>query len=352
MNYYNEFNPKCAAALRQLMADGLIPKGYIDDRSITEVTAADLRGFTQCHFFAGIGGWSLALELAGWPSTRPVWTGSAPCQPYSAAGKSARQSDERHLWPYQDRLIGECRPSTFFGEQVASAIAAGWIDDVFDGLETKGYACAAAVLPACGVGAPHIRERLWFVADRSESGDNVANAERGLCEGRPELTLGRSERGIAFDRPGEACTVADPKHNGQHAAEVARGDAKDDERGRCARRPDGSEQSERGRFAGNVPASALGNADGSRSSPWISTSPCGGEGLSKILDYTSDRIARPWQSGQWIDCADGKKRLIEPCIRLLADGFSERVALIGSGGNAIVPQLAAEFIGAFMDTQG
>ena len=86
--YYNEFDPFAAAWLRGLIKTGQIAAGDVDERSITEVTADDVRGYTQCHFFAGIGGWSYALRLAGWPDTRPVWTGSCPCQPFSHAGKS------------------------------------------------------------------------------------------------------------------------------------------------------------------------------------------------------------------------------------------------------------------------
>ena len=79
MNYYNEYDPKAAAWLRELIAAKLIPAGVVDERSITEISPHDLSDYTQCHFFAGIGGWSLALELAGWPASRPVWTGSCPC---------------------------------------------------------------------------------------------------------------------------------------------------------------------------------------------------------------------------------------------------------------------------------
>jgi DNA (cytosine-5)-methyltransferase 1 len=172
VNYYNEFNPKAAAALRQLIADGLIPEGVVDERSITDVTGEELRGFTQCHFFAGIGGWSLALQLAGWPSTRPVWTGSCPCQPFSVAGKQNGKDDERHLWPVWFRLIQQCNPSVVFGEQVAAAVAKGWLDEVATDMESCGYSVGSAVLPACSVGAPHRRDRLWFVAS-----DN--NGERG-----------------------------------------------------------------------------------------------------------------------------------------------------------------------------
>lgn len=168
--YYNEFKPEAAHMLRQLIRDGLIAAGDVDERSITEVSPDDLRGYTQAHFFAGIGGWSVALRLAGWDDDRPVWTGSCPCQPFSSAGKQKGKADERHLWPVWARLIGECRPATIFGEQVANAIAHGWWDDVADDLEAEGYAVGAAVLPACSVGKPHKRDRLWFVGDTQHNG--------------------------------------------------------------------------------------------------------------------------------------------------------------------------------------
>jgi len=123
MNYYNEFDPKAAAWLRELIEWKLIPKGIVDERSICDIKPSNLSDFTQCHFFAGIGGWSLALQLAGWPSTRPVWTGSCPCQPFSSAGQQKGTSDERHLWPVFFNLIRQCRPDHVFGEQVESAIA-------------------------------------------------------------------------------------------------------------------------------------------------------------------------------------------------------------------------------------
>lgn len=168
--YYNEHDPFAAAWLRELIKAGLIADGEVDERDIQEVQAADVRGFVQCHFFAGIGGWSYALRLAGWSDDRPVWTGSCPCQPFSATGRRQGESDARHLWPVWRPLIAELQPANVFGEQVAGAAGLQWLDAVSADLEDDGYAVAAADLCAPSVGAPHIRPRLWFVAHRDGSG--------------------------------------------------------------------------------------------------------------------------------------------------------------------------------------
>lgn len=158
--YYNEIDHGKAEWLRQLINDGLIAPGDVDERDIREVTADDLHGYIQCHFFAGIGGWSFALRMAGWEDDRPVWTGSCPCQPFSTSGEGRAQSDERHLWPDWYRLIKQSRPATIFGEQVENAITKGWLDDAFLNLEEEEYACASAVLPAYSIEKIHERERV------------------------------------------------------------------------------------------------------------------------------------------------------------------------------------------------
>ena len=87
--YYNEIKPEAAAWLRELIKGGHIASGVVDERPIQDVAPEDLKGFTRCHFFAGIGVWDYALAAARWPKDRPVWTGSCPCQPFSAAGTLA-----------------------------------------------------------------------------------------------------------------------------------------------------------------------------------------------------------------------------------------------------------------------
>ncbi|KAF2282467.1 hypothetical protein GH714_044073 [Hevea brasiliensis] len=201
MNYYNEWDKGAAAWLRELIKAGLIPNGYVDERSITEITPSDLEGFTQCHFFAGIGGWSYALQLAGVSHKARLWTGSPPCQPFSAAGKQLGQFDPRHLAPVFLSLVSECRPPLLFGEQVAPAIAKSWMCDLQAHLEGEDYAVGFAVLPACSVGAPHKRDRLFFGAQRL--GDtNVFEhyAQHYGAVGGPEPTMQSKTR----QRDGEA----------------------------------------------------------------------------------------------------------------------------------------------------
>lgn len=177
--YYNEIDPFAAQWLRNLIASGHIAPGEVDERSIEDVTPDDLRGFTQCHFFAGIGVWSHSLRLARWPDDKPVWTGSCPCQPFSAAGKGYGFADERHLWPDFFHLISECRPQHVFGEQVAAGNANAWFDLVQADLEGMEYAFGLVPFAAAGVGAPHIRERAYWVAHADNEQHSIAIS--GCC---------------------------------------------------------------------------------------------------------------------------------------------------------------------------
>lgn len=198
--YYNEIDPFAAQWLRNLISAGHIAPGEVDERSIEDVTPDDLRGFTQCHFFAGIGVWSHSLRLAGWPDDRPVWTGSCPCQPFSPAGKGDGFADERHLWPQFFHLISERRPQHVFGEQVAAGNANVWFDLVQADLEGMGYAFGLVPFTSAGIGAPHIRERAYWVANA----DSVISDWRGnlRAPGRDEYSNGGDDVRLA-DAGGE-----------------------------------------------------------------------------------------------------------------------------------------------------
>ena len=213
--YYNEIDPKKAAWLRGLMDEGLIAPGLVDETSIEDVDAKELWKYEQCHFFAGIGVWSYALRNAGWSDSTPVWTGSCPCQSFSASGKREGFDDKRHLWPAWFRLIGECRPDIIFGEQVASKDGLAWFDVVSADLEGKDYTVGAADLCAASLGAPHIRQRLYFVADSEHAERRPLNArghddfgkEAGRVEGSG-LPGECGKAGILADMQSERCGEA------------------------------------------------------------------------------------------------------------------------------------------------
>ena len=344
MNYYNENDPKAAAWLRCLIADGLIPAGVVDDRSITEISPNDLSDFTQCHFFAGIGGWSLALQLAGWPEDRPVWTGSCPCQPFSHAGKQLGRKDSRHLWPAFRRLINRCGPPVVFGEQVASADGRKWLDGVFSNLETMGYAAAGADLCAAGVGAPHIRQRLYWLAhatgkrrdwsklDRNETGRRLATnccTARGLAnsDGRaagPEWKqCGGEQRFIQEDGgPGRMA----------YTAGMSGPQQLDEPRSRTRRGPSPADAAE---CAGPC---GMGNANGAGQREQR------GPGTVPQELSAAELRGHSWDTFDILPCTDGKARRIESGTFPLADGVPGRVGLLRGYGNAIVPQTAAKFI--------
>ena len=297
--YYNEFDPNAAAWLRELIKSKQIMDGEVDERSIHNVTQQDLKGFTRVGFFAGIGGWDLALQLAGWPEDRPVWHGSCPCQPFSVAGNGLGDTDERHLWPVFFNLIRECRPVTVFGEQVANAVGKGWLDGVSSDLERAGYACGATVLGAHSVGAPHIRQRLFWVADS-------AGGQREQCL-RPQ--------GYDLQRPAYDGPAGGLAHSGDAGPQ-----------GRLPQRADAGRQDQHGRAG------------------------CGGPAGWSHFDV------RP--------CADGKSRRIESGLSPVVNGVPRgvvpssdllltaeaRVMRLRGFGNAIVPQVAAEFILAHNET--
>jgi len=328
--YYNEIDPFCCQWLRNLIAAGLIAPGDVDERDIRDIHPTDLNGYRQHHFFAGIGVWSHALRLAGWPDDREVWTGSCPCQPFSAAGGGTGFADERHLWPHWFHLIEQCRPRVVFGEQVASKDGLAWLDLVQADLEGAGYACGAVDLCAAGVGAPHIRQRLWFVAD--------ADSERREHEQdqRPARVLGTAY--------GE---TEQQRQSGDHGASTYR---LADADGRDAR----AEGLQRGRQYGQQPqdgrAVLLGHPGGA--GPQERPQPEIEPGALRIQGATlgeAEPLRGFWRGADWIFCRDGKYRPVAPGSFPLAHGTPARVGRLRAYGNAISPQVAAEVIAAFME---
>lgn len=510
--FYNEIDPYCCAWISNLMDAGRIRPGMISDKSIADLTPDEVAPYDLAHFFAGIAGWDAALTLAGWRyDSRVTWTGSCPCQPFSAAGAGKAADDKRHLWPAWFRLIDACRPPVIFGEQVAAAAVVGlagaeaalcdgepeeqqslrtdqaceaeggkeeiafrsgrlfdgdteenrqrfvrgdgiaaqlggwpnlgqsvtrphrtqewvslrehsdrlsrhqqrdgglgrtesspigvgdfigeetevgrvlaaiaekfgptiewpWLDLVQSDLEGAGYTIGAAVLPACSVGAPHIRQRLWFVADSTEPGWDARRRAGKAREGRdaPRVEPGRlRDAGELADavpagRP-EGRSIAG---NGQVTGGRASGFLADangrDAAGELAD-ADGRDASAEGlqrgwqqrQFEEDGGAGELADADAAR--PQGRSAGRGSDAQRTPVERGG--AANPWSDLVWLPCSDGKARPTQPGVFPLADRSAfmlgsggalegkSRVRMLRAYGNCIVPPLAAEFIKACM----
>jgi DNA (cytosine-5)-methyltransferase 1 len=337
MNYYNEWDPQAAAWLRELIENKLIPEGVVDERSITEVQAKDLKGFTQCHFFAGVGGWPLALQIAGIPATQRLWTGSPPCQPFSVAGAGKGKDDPRHLAPTFLNLIADCRPALMFGEQVAAAVTKDfWIDSLLFELEEEGYSSGFSVLPACGVGAPHKRDRLFFGACRMANGDDDRQ-QSGSWRRRGSEPSGKGNdirRGSALNKLAD--TYSEQRNRGRDERSRRRIESANGSGDRSVAHTD-SERFQRERRDSD--------SQGREGPDFRQTGLLDGAGAE---NNTANPGHGFWSDADWLGCRDGKFRPVESGTFPLANGIPARVGRLRGYGNAIVPQVAAEFIKAFM----
>jgi DNA (cytosine-5)-methyltransferase 1 len=298
--FYNEIDDYCCAWLSNLMDAGHITPGVISNKSIEDLTPYELIGYDRVHLFAGIGVWDYALRLAGWPSDRPVWTLSCPCQPFSSAGKGVGFDDKRHLWPHAQWLIEECKPVELIGEQVASGAASAWIDLVHADLEAMGYAFGCVPFPSAGVGAPHIRDRAYWVAD-----SELSAKERFGPHGRESV-------------PGGAEYV-----------------------------PTGS-----------------GGTDGLADTPSAGSFPCAYAGIHSGEESAGSRhgelersgaVDQPgptngfWRDADWLGCRDGKWRPVESGTFPLAHGVANRMGKLRAYGNAINAKQAQAFIECYLN---
>jgi DNA (cytosine-5)-methyltransferase 1 len=378
---------------------------------------------TTLDLFAGIGGFALGLEATGffrttcfvenepycqavlrhhWPrvpvlgdiknvqrSDLPdlspdVIVGGFPCQPFSHAGKQRAQDDPRHLWPEMFRLIRECRPTWVIGENVAGIIKLG-LDEVLSDLESEGYATRTFNIPACAVGAPHIRQRLWIIAHSDSHGEPDGAFDGDTRQG--QLGFGRSEtssHGSDADESGSHRAAEhehDPKHGqtqlrdkqvgelGQMGKVVADADSDDRRRERCTKSQEGttrvehggsgSRQLERGIDAdvadassGRQRRSGKGQMEQSRRAETKRTSEtlantdetgCEQQRRSKSAQEEQPSIEH---GGSLSDAASGGRPevwwKVEPPVGRVVDGLPNRVPQLRALGNSIIPQIAQE----------
>lgn len=340
--FYNEIDPVAVAVLRHLIAEGVIAPGVVDGRSIKELTPDDLRGYDQIHLFAGAGLWSAAARLAGWPDDRPLWTASCPCQPFSQAGQGRGVDDPRHLWPDVARLIDGCRargfgPPVIVGEQVAGKAGYDWFNGVRTDLAKQAYRSRVVDIPSCAVDAPHIRQRLYWVA--------LEDTERARQQGQL-----REPRG--FQSTGSGRQADQPQRRNEPDGTQAPGSAMGDAINPRLEGLTGDGDGEAGRSQQDRPAS---EADGGNLGDAAGSGRQQGQGASEAPRYgdkpaaTYGRNGTYWSDHEWLVCHDGKARRTKPGLRLLVDGMPGRVALWRIAGNAIVAPLAAEVLKALLD---
>lgn len=169
--FYNDYAKFPCLWMRELISAGHITAGDVVEGDIAKIQPSQLAGYDRIHLFAGIAGWDVALTRAGWPDSVPVMTGSCPCQPFSSANTTENRGigSERDIWPQMYRLIRATKIPFVFGEQVEDAISYGWVDRLEADLAREGYIVAYAVLGAHSIGAPHKRDRLYWLAYSTSS---------------------------------------------------------------------------------------------------------------------------------------------------------------------------------------
>lgn len=300
--YYNENDPNACAWLGELQKQAVIKPGKIDPRSICDVKAEEIANFRTVHLFAGIGGWDYALTLADWPEEREIFTVSCPCQPFSVQGTNGGLLDERHLWPVVRNLIAQRRPAIVVGEQVASKDGRAWLAGVRFEMERMGYAFGGADLCAAGVRAPQIRQRLYWIGVFN----GMAYSQNNRLAWKQKATKQNGGRQLAPS--GSIDGVGNPDSIQDNTSESGQ------------------------------------SVFGARCHPaaW---------NRQRVRENLAIYPKRIWETFEVVPCRDGSFRRTEPGTFPLSNGVSSRVGRLRGYGNAIVPDLAAEFIKAYLETE-
>jgi len=337
---------------------------------------------TVLDLFSGIGGFSLGLDRAGfrtiafceiepfcqkvlhkhWPDI-PIATdirklsyevgklydagrliyegridlicGGFPCQPFSVAGRKKGTQDHRDLWPQMFRLIQQIQPAWIIGENVANFVNLAFSRTKID-LESQGYAVQPFIIPACAVGAPHRRDRVWIIAnsssvrcDRRRQGSDSELREQSLCQDQQEnrhkirsKTTSSNELCSPAPNPdGERCQTGS---DNRQERQVLHNKHRNAEENQCSRN---------GRKRGTSSAGEVTSYHDSQR-----TQGFGAESIHREQGFSWCKDVR--RVTDYFDRSDIPK----PLICREDHGFSARVDRLKSLGNAVVPQIP-EIIG-------
>ena len=179
---YVEINPYCIEVIKARIKDG-------------------------CLCDAPIWGDIKTFDGRTWAGCVDIITAGFPCQPFSVAGKQRGEQDDRNLWPETIRVIREVRPQFAFLENVPNLLVHEYARTIFGDLAESGYDCRWRIVSAADVGAPHLRKRLWILAESECPAAGMekhrySGQERGFTEASEPAVLRQENRKVGAEGAG------------------------------------------------------------------------------------------------------------------------------------------------------
>jgi DNA (cytosine-5)-methyltransferase 1 len=243
--------------------------------------------------------------------------GGIPCQPFSVAGKQKGKEDDRHLWPYMFKIIEQKKPTWVIVENVGGFVNVA-LDDVCLDLEAEGYATQSFIIPACGVEAPHRRDRIWIIGKRDVVDSDSTRTGHGHGEVQGEN--GEVQQRNDYAESNHASEKQDVADSNDTRDRASRGEV-DEYREEAIERREEQSQFELSGSSEDVADSDSERLQGAKQ-----------HGTSTKEHKTSNSITESFK-------VDGGQWTVEPRLGRVANGVPNRVDRLKSLGNAIVPQI-------------
>ena len=281
--------------------------------------------------------------------------GGIPCQPFSVAGKQKGKEDDRHLWPFMFKIIEQKKPTWVIVENVGGFVNVA-LDDVCLDLEAEGYATQSFIIPACGVEAPHRRDRIWIIGKyTSESRQSLVNSDSFRSHEHKEAEKESSRRGAEATTTTTSEDVADSESNRENGlsrkseSEHDKGNTRlESKRSSNRRRERKSKQDvadsdssliEGGSISSGVYEENTNTNSGSTHEDVADSSSIGQQGQGQFGKWSGAETYGKRETSNAFSIGIHNQWRIEPRVGRVANGIPNRVDRLKSLGNAIVPQI-------------